>query len=147
MLIALSLVSCGCISLINKPLRISKIVRFPYQSIYIHIYINLCDEQRINSARITIYDISDHLPVFINFNLHHPTQQKFKPNFRCIKHFDPNAFITDISLSLNNLSPEADDVTVGDEFVKMFKDTPATDAPFRYASRREQRSFNSFNIA
>jgi len=29
-----------------------------------------------NNAGITIYDISDHLPVFVNLKLHHPTKNK-----------------------------------------------------------------------
>jgi len=60
--------------------------------LYSIIYIQICDEKRINTAGITTYDISDHLAVFINFKLHHPTQQKIKPKFRCMKHFDPNTF-------------------------------------------------------
>ena len=60
-----------------------------------------------------------------------------------MKHFDPTIFISDLSLKLNNLNPEADDVnTLSDEFVKIFNDTLDTHAPYRYASRKEQRSFN-----
>ena len=72
-----------------------------------------------NNAGITIYDISDHLPVFVNFKLYHPTQQKIKPKFRCMKHFAPNTFLTDLSHNLNNLNPEAGEVnTLSDKFVK-----------------------------
>jgi len=56
-----------------------------------YIYTNISDEKGINNAGITIYDISDNLPVFVNLKLHHPNQQKIKPKFRCMKHFDPNA--------------------------------------------------------
>ena len=57
--------------------------------------------------------------------------------------FDPTIFVSDLSLKLNNLNPEADDVnTFSDEFVKKFNDTLDTHAPYRYASRKEQRSFN-----
>jgi len=60
-----------------------------------------------------------------------------------MKHFDPTIFVSDLSLKLNNLNPEADDVnTLSDEFVKIFSDTFDTHAPYRYASRKEQRSFN-----
>jgi len=55
--------------------------------------------------------IFDHLPVLVNLKLHHPTQQKFEPKFRCMKHFDPNTFLTDLSHNLNNLNPEAGEVT------------------------------------
>jgi len=74
-----------------------------------------------NNAGITIYDISDHLPVFVNLKLHHPTQQKIKPKFRCMKHFYPNTFLTDLSHNLNNLNPETGEVnTLSDKFVEIF---------------------------
>jgi len=44
-------------------------------------------EKRIINSGITIFDISDHLPIFVNFNLHDPTHQNSKPKFRCMKHF------------------------------------------------------------
>ena len=133
-----SLASCGCISLINNPTRFSKNCT---PSLLDHIYTNICDKKRINNAGITIYDISHHLPVFVNLRLHHPTQQKIKPKFRCMKHFDPNTFLTDLSHNLNNLNPEAGEVTLSDKFV-VFKDTLDKHAPYRYASRNEERSFN-----
>jgi len=41
-----------------------------------------------------------------------------------MKHFDPTIFVSDLSLKLNNLNPEVDDVnTLSDEFVKIFNDT------------------------
>jgi len=99
-------------------------------------------KKKINSG-ITNFDISDHLPIFVNFNLHHPTHQNSKPQFRYMKHFDPTIFVSDLSRKLINLNPEADDVnTHSDEFVKMFNDTLDTHAPYRYAFRKEQRSFN-----
>ena len=60
-----------------------------------------------------------------------------------MKHFDPTIFVSDLSLKLISLNPEADDVnTLSDEFVQIFNDTLDTHAPYRYASRKEQRSFN-----
>jgi len=59
-----------------------------------------------------------------------------------MKHFDPTIFVSELSLKRNNLNPEADDVnTLSDEFVKIFNDTLHTHALYRYASRKEQRSF------
>jgi len=84
----------------------------------------------------------DHLPIFVNFNLHSPTHH-FKPKFRCVKHFDPTIFGSDLSLNLNNLNPEVDDVNIfRDEFVKICNDAFDMQAPYRYASRKEQHSFN-----
>ena len=60
-----------------------------------------------------------------------------------MKHFDPNTFLTDLSHNLNNLNPEAcEDNILSDKFVKVFNDTSDKHAPYRYASRKEQRSFN-----
>jgi len=117
------LASCGCISLINKRTRFSKNSK---PSSLDHIYTNICDEKIIINSGITIFYISDHLPIFVNFNLHHPTHQNSKPKFRCMKHFDPTIFVSDLSIKLNNLNPEANDVnTPSDEFVKIFNDTLA----------------------
>ena len=98
------LAGCGCISLINKPTRFRKNSK---PSLLDYIYTNICDEKRIINSGITIFDISDHLPIFVNFNLHHPTHQNSKPKFRCMKYFDPTIFVSDLSLKLNNLNPEA----------------------------------------
>ena len=58
-----------------------------------------------------------------------------------MKHFDLNTFLTDLSHNLNNLNPEAGEVnTFSDKFVKVFNDTLDKHAPYRYASRKEQRS-------
>ena len=59
-----------------------------------------------------------------------------------MKHFDPTIFVSDLSLKLINLNPEADDVTLSVMNVWIFNDTLDTHAPYRYASRKEQRSFN-----
>jgi len=40
-----------------------------------------------------------------------------------MEHFDPTIFVSDLSLKLNYLNPEADDVsTLSDEFVKILND-------------------------
>jgi len=60
-----------------------------------------------------------------------------------MKHFDPNTFLTDLSHNLNNVNPEAGEVnTLSDKFVQVFNGTLDEHAPYRYASRKEQRSFN-----
>jgi len=60
-----------------------------------------------------------------------------------MKHFDPTIFVSDLSLKLNNLNPEADDVkTISDEFAKNVNDTVDTHVPYLYVSGKEQRSFN-----
>jgi len=60
-----------------------------------------------------------------------------------MEHFDPTIFVSDLSLKLNYLNPEVDDVsTLSDEFAKILNDTIDTHAPYRYASRKEQHLFN-----
>jgi len=60
-----------------------------------------------------------------------------------MKHCDPNTFLTDLNHNLNNVNPEAGEVnTLSNKFVKIFNDTLDKHAPYRYASRKEQRSFN-----
>jgi len=59
------LLSCGCVSLINKPTRFSTNC---VPSLLDHIYTNIVDEQKINDVGIALFDISDHLPDFINFS-------------------------------------------------------------------------------
>jgi len=65
-------------------------------------------------------------------------------NYQLIpKIFASKHCLSDLSLKLNNLNPEADDVnTLSDEFVKNFNETLDTHAPYHYASRKEQRSFS-----
>ena len=61
-----------------------------------------------------------------------------------MKHFDPNTFLTDLSHNLNNVNPEIGEVnTLSDKFVKVFNDTLDKHAPYRYASKKEQRSFQT----
>jgi len=61
------LLSCGCVSLINKPTRFSTNC---VPCLLDHIYTNVIDEQKINDVGIALFDIPDHLPVFINSYIH-----------------------------------------------------------------------------
>jgi len=54
-----------------------------------------------------------------------------------MKHFDPNTFLTDLSLNRNSLNAETDDVsTHSNEFVKVFMDTLDKHAPLHIQKRR-----------
>jgi len=70
------ILSLGCIFLINKPTRFSSTHQ---PSLLHHIYTNIIDDN--TTTRIALYDISDHLPTFANFNFHPKcaknTDQKF----------------------------------------------------------------------
>jgi len=71
-----SILSLGCISLINKPTRFSSTHQ---PSLLDHIYTNIIDDNTITGTEL--YDISDHLLIFANFNFHpnvpKNTDQKF----------------------------------------------------------------------
>ena len=57
--------------------------------------------------------------------------------------FWPKYFFTDLIHNLNNVILEAGEVnTLNVKFVKVFNDTLYKHAPYRYASKKEQRSFN-----
>jgi len=53
--------------LINKPTRFSTNC---VPCLLDHIYTNVIDEQKINDVGIALFDIPDHLPVFINSYIH-----------------------------------------------------------------------------
>ena len=71
-----SILSLGCISLINKPTRFSSSHQ---PSLLDYIYTDIVDDN--TTTGIALYDISDHLPTFANFNVHPTvlknTDQKF----------------------------------------------------------------------
>jgi len=57
--------------------------------------------------------------------------------------FWPKYFFNWSQSQSKNVNPEAGEVnTLMDKFVKVFNDTLDKHAPYRYASRKEQRSFN-----
>jgi len=87
------LLSCGCVSLINKPTRFSTNCA---PSLLDHIYTNIIDEQQINDVGIALFDISDHLPVFINLSFSFTACENNKPKIRCVKNFNPEQFLLDL---------------------------------------------------
>jgi len=63
------------------------------------------------------------------------------------KHFDPTISLSYLSLKLNNHNPEAGDVnTMNDEFIKACNDILDNHATYRYAYKKEQRSFNKTSL-
>jgi len=73
-----SILSLSCISLINKPTRFSSTHQ---PSLLDHIYTNIIDDN--TTTGIALYDISDHLPIFVNFNFHPKCAKKYRPKIRC----------------------------------------------------------------
>jgi len=70
-----SILSLGYISLINKPTRFSS-THQPF--LLDHIYTNIIDDNA--TTGIALYDISDHLPIFANFNFHPKCAKKYRPS-------------------------------------------------------------------
>ena len=77
-----SILSLGCISLINKPTRCTSTHQ---PSLLDHIYTNIIDDSTTTGS--ALYDISDQLPIFANFNLHPKCAKKYRPKIRCLKNF------------------------------------------------------------
>jgi len=73
-----SILSLGCISLINKPTRFSSNHQ---PSLLDHIYTNIVDVN--TTTGIALYDISDHLPTFVNSNIHPKCAKQYRLKIRC----------------------------------------------------------------
>ena len=132
------LLSCGCVSLINKPTRFSTNY---VPSLLDHIYTNIIDEQKINDVGIALIDISDHLPVFINFSFTFTACKNNRPKRRCLKNFNPEEFLLDLEENITKLPSDNEDINhTCEEFVKTFN-TLDHHAPYRFASRKEQHTF------
>jgi len=54
----------------------------------------------ISSLALTFFKHFLYLGFFIIFH------QNSKPKFRCMKHFDPTIYVSDLSIKLNNLTPK-----------------------------------------
>jgi len=101
------LLSCGCVSLINKPTRFSTNC---VPSLLDHIYTNIIDEQKINDVGIALFDISDHLPVFINFSFTFTACKNNRPKIRCLKNFNPEQFLLDLEENITKLPSDNEDI-------------------------------------
>jgi len=93
-----SILSLGCVSRINKPTRFSSTHQ---PSLLHHIYTNIIDDD--TTTGIALYDISDHIPVFANFNFYPKCAKKYRPKIRCLKSFDLPSFLEDLNTALFDL--------------------------------------------
>jgi len=75
-----STLSLCFISLINKSTSFSSTCQ---HSLLDHIYTNIIDDN--TTTGIARYDISDHLPIFANFNFHPKCAKKYRPKFSVYK--------------------------------------------------------------
>ena len=75
-----SILSFGCISLLNKLTRFSSTHQ---PSLLDHISTNIIDDN--TTTGIAPYDISDQLPIFANFNFHPKCAKKYRPKICCLK--------------------------------------------------------------
>jgi len=133
------LLGCGCVSLINKPTRFSTNC---VPSLLDYIYTNIIDEQKINDVGIALFDKPDHLPVFINFSFTFTTCKNNRPKIRCLKNFNPEQFLLDLEENITKLPVDNEDINhTCEEFVKTFNTTLDRHAPYRFASRKEQHTY------
>jgi len=136
-----SILSLGCISLLNKPTRFSSIHQ---PSLLDHIYTNIIDDN--TSAGIALYDISDHLPIFANFNFHSKCGKKYRLKIRCLKNVDLPSFLEDLNtarfdLDFHNQNNSDINITCNN-FILMFDNILDQHTLLRFASRKETRSFH-----
>ena len=107
-----------------------------------HIYTNIIDEQKINDVGIALFDISDHLPVFIKFSFIFTAYKNNRPKIRCLKNFNPEQFLLDLEENITKLPSDNEDINhTCEEFVKTFNTTLDHHAPYCFASRKEQHTF------
>jgi len=93
-----TILSCNCLSLINKP------TRFPstsHPTLLHHIYTNIIDDG--TSTGIAVYDIPDHLPTFANLNFQPKYAKKYRPKICCLKSFGLTSFLEDLNTDLYDL--------------------------------------------
>jgi len=136
-----SILSLSYISLINKPIRFSSTHQ---PSLLDRIYTNIIDDN--TTTGIALYDISDHLPIFANFNFHPNCTKKYRPKNRCLKIFDLPSFLEDLNTALFDLdfhNQNNSDINITcNNFILMFNNILDQHAPLRFASRKETRSFH-----
>jgi len=136
-----SILSLGSISLINKPTSFSSTHQ---PSLLDHIYTNIIDDN--TTTGIALYDISDHLPIFANFNFHPKCAKTYRPKIRCLKNFDLPSFLEDLNTALVDLdfhNQNNSDINITcNNFILMFNNILDQHAPLKFASRKETRSFH-----
>jgi len=136
-----SILSLGCTSLINKPTRFSSTHQ---PSLLDHIYRNIIDDN--TTTGIALYDISDHLPIFANFNFYPKCAKKYSPKNRCLENVDLPSFLEDLNTALFDLdfhNQSNSDINITcNNFILMFNNILDQHAPLRFASRKETRSFH-----
>ena len=132
-----SLESVGC----NMHINTSKtFAENKNPSILDHIY---CNSNNICNSGICLYDISDHLRIFlVKKNFNQPTNSKNAAYVRCMKSFDPLNFVEDLDNTLQDVclktslsNTKVDNNIV--EFVTTFQSVLNKHAPFTKLSRKK----------
>ena len=133
-----SLESVGCNMHINTPTRFAENKN---PSILDHIYSN---SNNICNSGICLYDISDHLPIFlVKKNFNQSTNSENAAYVRCMKSFEPLNFVEDLDNNLQDVrlktslsNTKVDDNIV--EFVTTFQSVLNKHAPFIKLSRKKK---------
>ena len=132
-----SLESVGCNMHINTPTRFAENKN---SSILDHIYSN---SNNICNSGICLYDISDHLPIFlVKKNFNQPINSENAAYVRCMTSFDPLNFVEDLDNNLQDvrLNTSLSNTKVDDnivEFVTTFQSVLNKHAPFIKLSRKK----------
>ena len=98
-----NLTNCfGLRNLINKPTRVTK----ETHTLLDHIYTNDA-KHRMNSG-MCLWDTSDHCPIFCVVSLSKSFHNVAKVTFRDIKQFSIENFLSELQITLSNMSSSED---------------------------------------
>ena len=125
--------SQGCISLINKPTRITPISR----TLIDHLYTN--DVTKEITCKVLLHDISDHLP--FKFHIPFSLKKKYeKIQIRDVKKFIAESFLEDLDEAFKNSRISLNNLNVHEhfhQFENVFSDTLNKHTPTRLQTRKE----------
>ena len=131
------LTSVGCNSLINSPTRYSSNCT---PSLLDHIYTNISNLRK--TSGICLYDISHHLPTFLNIdNFQHSIKNKTVYR-RSMKHFNLEHFIADLQEHLQNIdvaNPISNVNNDSKQLISAFEFLLNKHSPLQPLSRQEKR--------
>ena len=141
-----TLLSNGCNSLINNPTRFSFNSK---PSLLDHIYTNNILNGK--ECGICLYNISDHLPVFVMIkNCKSIISNDVAAYTRCMRNFNPELFLGDLNSKLHqieeNILIDNDIENNFQNFISFFLKLLNQHAPVKQLSRREKNSQRNLGL-
>ena len=128
--------SQGCISLINKPTRITPISR----TLIDHLYTN--DVTTEITCKVLLHDISDHLPFIFHIPFSSKKKKYEKIKIRDFKKFIAENFLEDLDEAFKNSRISLNNLNIHEhfhQFKSVFSDILNKHAPTRLQTRKESK--------